>query len=655
MDAATRKATLDKAASLLATNPAGAEREARRALEIAPSDPNATLILGSALRRQGRAVEAIAVLEPLVRAFPRADPSRYELGMSLADVGQVDTAIESLRTATNLNPSNPDAWRALGALLFDQGDARGADAAFTAHHRALVRDPILKPAAEALYAGRPAEAEAMLRPIVDARPGDVMALTLFAEALSQRGKHLDAAFTLERVLALAPNNELVRFRLARELYREQNPQEAQKHLELLIDADPTNPSYRNSMAGVLALAGDYDRAIEFYESVLASHPKHPATWINYAHALRVVGRAPDAMDAYRHALVLDPSLGEAYLGLANLKNASVSGTELQVMRNLAARPDLDAAERQRLDFALGQALEDSGDYADAFSAYAAAAAARRAEAPYAADEVTRRVRRTLELMNESFFAAKGGFGAPASDPIFVVGLPRSGSSLIEQILASHSAVEGVGELPELANVAAQIGLFPDSLSSLTGERAASLGEDYVAASRAWRRLGRPFFVDKMPNNFEYVGLIHLILPNAKIIDARRHPMATCFSAFKQYFAQGQHFSNSLYDLGRYYRDYVRLMGHFDRVLPHRVHRVIYEDLVEDPRGQIRGLLDYCGLDFEPACLSFHETRRAVRTASSEQVRRPIFREGLDRWRYFEPWLEPLKEELGSVLETWRGA
>jgi hypothetical protein len=256
-------------------------------------------------------------------------------------------------------------------------------------------------------------------------------------------------------------------------------------------------------------------------------------------------------------------------------------------------------------------------------------------------------------MNGAYFAARRGFGAAAPDPIFVVGLPRSGSSLIEQILASHSAVEGVGELPELANVAAQLGLYPDSVTSLTNERAISMGENYVAASRAWRRLGRPFFVDKMPNNFEFVGLIHLILPNAKIIDVRRHPMANCFSAFKQYFAQGQAFSNSLVDLARYYRDYARLMSHFDQVLPGRVHRVIYDDLVEDQEGQIRKLLDYCGLEFEPACFAFHETQRAVRTPSSEQVRRPIFRESLDQWRHFEPWLDPLKEELGSVLESWR--
>jgi tetratricopeptide (TPR) repeat protein len=538
MDAATRKATIGKAASLLAANPLGAEREARRALETAPSDPNAMLILGSALRRQGRAADSIAVLDPLVRAFPRADLSHYELGMALADIGQLDAAIEALRAATSLNPENPDAWRALGSVLFDQADAHGADAAFAAHHRALVRAPLLKPAADALYGGRPAEAEALLRPIVDASSADLLALTLFAEALSQRGKHIDAAFTLKRVLAKAPKNELARFRLARELYREQNHQEAREHLEWLVDADPKNPSYRNLMAGVLALAGDYDRAIEFYESVLASHPKYPATWINYAHALRVVGRATDAMEAYRRALALDPSLGDAYLGLANLKNAALAEAELQTMRDLAARPDLTPIDRQRLDFALGQALEDNGDYAGAFAAYAAGAAARRTEAPYDADLLTRHVRRISELMNSAYFAARRGYGADASDAIFIVGLPRSGSSLIEQILASHSAVEGVGELPELANVAAKLGLYPDSMASLTKERATSLGADYIAASRAWRRHLRPYFVDKMPNNFEYVGLIQLILPNAKIIDARRHPMATCFSAFKQYFAQG---------------------------------------------------------------------------------------------------------------------
>jgi tetratricopeptide (TPR) repeat protein len=653
VEAPTAKAIIDRAGALLASDPAGAELEARQALRQAPSNPNATLILGSALRRQGRSAEAIAVLEPLVSAFPRADLSRYELGMALADAGQAEAAIDALRTATGLNPGNPETWRALGALLFDQGDTRGADLAFAGHHRALVRDPALQPAVDALYGGRPADAEGILRRIVEASPDDLMARTLLGEALSRLGRHADAAYALRRVLALAPDNHLVRFRLARELYQEQNYREAAEHLEALLEAEPANPSYRNLLAGALAQGLDFGRAVELYEAVLASHPKHATTWVNYGHVLRVVGRTPEAVGAYRRAIALDARLAEPYLGLANLKNASLTAADVEAVRELGGRADLSPTERQRLDLALGQALEDAGDYAGAFAAYAASADARRAETRYDPDAFTRRVREIAQLMTSGFFAARTGFGAQAPDPIFVVGLPRSGSSLVEQILASHSGVEGVGELAELANVARRVGFFPEGVANLKAERAATLGEAYLDASRDWRRLGRPFFVDKMPNNFEFAGLIQLILPNAKIIDVRRHPMATCFSAFKQYFAQGQAFSNRLSDLGRFYRDYVRLMAHFDQALPGRVHRVIYEDLVADPEAEIRGLLGYCGLEFEAACLAFDQTQRPVRTPSSEQVRRPIFREGLEQWRNFEPWLGPLEEALGSALETWR--
>lgn len=654
MDAATQKTTLGSAASLLASDPKGAEREARRVLEAAPSDPNATLILGAALRRQGRASDAIAVLEPLVRTFPRAHPSRFELGMALADAGQPDAAIEMLRAATELNRFNHEAWSALGALLFDRGDARGADAAFTNHHLALIRDPRLAAATEALYGARVAEAETMLRSLVEAGSDDILTMMLYADALSRRGKHADAAGVLRGIVEKTPDNHLVRFRLARELYQVQDLAEATEHIDRLIDAEPKNPSYRNLLAGVLSQAGDQDGAIGLYEGLLATHPDYAANWINYAHALRIAGRAGDASSAYRRAIALDPALPEAYLGLANLKNGSLGEGDLPAIRDLAGRSNLSALDRERVNLALGQALEDQGDYARAFAAYAEGAAARRAIRPYDAGGLAQRVDRICALMDGAFFAARKGFGAGAPDPIFVVGLPRSGSSLIEQILASHSAVEGVGELADLAKLAARLGALPDGAASLGREDAAALGESYLAASRAYRRLGRPFFVDKMPNNFEYVGLIQLILPNAKIVDVRRHPMASCFSAFKQHFAQAQDFSYDLVDLGRYYRDYLRLMRCYDDALPSRVHRVIYEDLVEDAEPQIRRLLDYCGLPFESACLAFHQTRRPVRTPSSEQVRRPIFREGLEHWRHFEPWLGPLQMALGPALEDWRG-
>src|SRR6185312_12691751 len=542
----------------------------------------------------GRTGEAIAVLEPLVQAFPRAHPSRFELGMALADAGRPDEAIAMLRVATELNSFNPEAWSALGALLFDRGDARGADAAFTSHHLSLIRDPRLFAAAEALYGARVAEAETMLASIVGTGSDDSLARMLYADALSRSGKHGAAAAVLRGVLEKSPQNHLVRFRLARELYHEQDLAEAADEVARLIDAEPNNPGYRNLQAGVLSQSGDQARAIELYEGLIASHPAYAANWINYGHALRIVGRGADAADAYRRAIALDPALPEAWLGLANLKNASLGEVDLPGIRELADRSDLSALDRERVGLALGQALEDLGDYAGAFDAYARGAAAHRAAVSYAADSFTQRVDRICGLMDAAFFADRPGFGSEGRGPIFVVGLPRSGSSLVEQILASHSAVEGVGELADLAKLAAQVGDYPEGAAALAHEAAASLGESYLARSRAYRRTGRPHFVDKMPNNFEYVGLIQLILPNARIVDVRRHPMAVCFSAFKQHFAQGQDFSYDLIDAGRYYRDYLRLMRGFEAALPGRVHKLIYEDLVEAPEAEIRRLLDYCG-------------------------------------------------------------
>jgi hypothetical protein len=328
------------------------------------------------------------------------------------------------------------------------------------------------------------------------------------------------------------------------------------------------------------------------------------------------------------------------------------------MRRQLADPALGAEDRLHFHYALGKALEDRGDYADSFRQYAEGARLRRAERPYDAAESHDQMLRSKALFTERFFAEREGGGSPAPDPIFIVGLPRAGSTLIEQILASHSAVEGTMELPDIAALARRLGRpgsrvegprYPEALADLNGAARTALGEEYIERTRIHRKKGRPLFIDKMPNNLHHIGLIQLILPNAKIIDARRAPMASCFSAFKQLFARGHAFSYDLTDLGLYYRDYVALMDHFDTVLPGRVWRVIYEDMVEDTERQVRRLLDYCGLPFEAACLRFHENDRPVRTASSEQVRRPIFREGLEQWRRYEPWLGPLAAALGPDL------
>ena len=654
---------VEQAAAFLAGDPARAGREAEAILRRVPNDPRAALILASARRRQGDARGAHAILAPLAKAFPRAANTHYELGASLADLGRPAEAEAALRHAVGLNPDLADAWRALGDVLFRAGDSAGAEAAYAANARAAVRDPALREVVQALQAGRIAEAQAKVRQRLLAQPNHPEALRLMADVLGRLGAHADAEIMLARCLELDPHYDGARFSYAEALFHQQKAAEAIPHLEQLLARYPNDPAYLNLLAGCLGLLGEDDRIGEIYQALLAEYPGQPKIWLNYGHALRAVGRLHDAVAAYRNCIAMAPGMGDAYWSLANLKVASFGPDDEAAMLAQAARGDLSDDDRLHLHYALGKALEDRGEYEASFGHYAQGARIRRGQIPYDAGENTALARRTKAVCTEAFFAARAGAGSPSEAPIFIVGLPRSGSTLIEQILASHSSVEGTMELPYVGLIARSLGQaervgsgprYPECLEGLPLARFATLGESYLQSTKDHRKLGRPVFIDKMPNNFKDVGLIQLMLPGAKIIDARRHPLGTCFSSFKQHFAQGQTFSYDLGDLGRYYRDYVELMDHFDRVLPGRVHRVIYEDMVEDTETEVRRLLDYCGLPFEEACLRFYENDRSVRTVSSEQVRRPIYRDGLEQWRRYEPWLGPLKAALGPALEGWRG-
>ena len=651
-------AAVDRAAALLASDPAAAEREASAVLSAAPRDPRAALIVASARRRLGDPTAALALLSPLAKAFPRAAHTHYELGAARAALGDDAGAIVALRHAGELNRDLAEAWRALGDALFRTGDAQGAERAFQAHARACVAEPYLKPAAEALFHGDLAAAEADLRRRLEGHPLDAAALHLLARVHLQRERHPEAEAALAQCLALEPDRDGARFDHANALFQQQKGAQALAGVEGLLVQRPRDGACRNLAAACLALIGDHDRAIGLYEDLLAEFERQPKIWLNYGHALRTVGRADEAAGAYRRCLALDPGLGDAYWSLANLKVAAFSPDDIAAMRAALAQPNARAEDRLHLYYALGKALEDGGDDAGAMENYSAGAIIRRAASPYDPQAMTDRIGAMSALFTRDFFAARREGGATSSAPIFVVGLPRSGSTLVEQILASHSAVEGTMELPDISLIAAELDSAPGgylaALAGLDADARTALGERYLDQTRVHRRLGRPMFVDKMPNNFQHVGLIRLILPNARIVDARRHPLGACFSGFKQHFAQGQAFSYDLGDLGRFYRDYATLTSHFDTVLPGLVHRVIYEDMVQDTEAEVRRLLSACGLAFEPACLRFHETRRAVKTVSSEQVRRPIFRDGLERWRRFEPWLGPVKDGLGDALQTWRG-
>lgn len=652
---------LGHAARLLSHDPELAREQALAILEAAPRHPGATLILAAALRLAGDPAAALPVIDPLSRALPQAAEVQLEHGLVLLDLGRTQEAAAALRRATTLNANLGEAWRALSVALTVLGDLVGAQAAGDRQVKASVRDPALIAAASALVEGKLPQAEHGLRAYLAARPDEPAALRMLAEVAARLGRYEDAERILTETLAFAPGFTAARHNLATLLYRQNKTLEALAQLDLLQAADPRHPAYANLRAAALVRIGEYEAAVAIYRQVLEHHPHQPKGWMSYGHALKTLGRRAECEAAYRKAVEQAPMLGEAWWSLANLKTLRFSEEDLAVMEGQLARDDLADEDRFHLHYALGKALEDAGRYEASFGHYAKGAELRRVQIRYDADETTAHATRSKALLTPAFFAERKGWGAAAADPIFVVGLPRSGSTLIEQILASHSQVEGTMELPDVIAIAKRLGgrrgegLYPEALAGLDAEALRALGEEYVERTRVQRKTDRPFFVDKMPNNFAHAGLIHLMLPNAKIIDARRHPLGCCFSGFKQHFARGQTFSYGLEDIGRYYADYVDLMAHVDAVLPGRVHRVIYEEMVEDPEGQIRRLLDHCGLPFEATCLDFHQNDRAVRTASSEQVRQPIFRDGVDQWRNYEPWLGPLKAALGPVLTAYPAA
>lgn len=521
---------------------------------------------------------------------------------------------------------------------------------------AAQQDPALVHAARALAAHRLDQAEPVLRARLREDPVDVVAIRMLAELAGRLGRYNDAERLLARALELAPDFHAARANYVTVLHRQSRFVEALAEAEALIAAEPGDLGHLALKAAVLVRTGGYDEAIALYRTILARHPDQARLWISLGHVLKTVGAQDDSVAAYRTAIAQQPSLGDAWWSLANLKTVRLDDRELAAMRG-ALETAPTPADTYHLHFAMGKALEDRGDWASSFAHYAEANRLRRAELPYDPDRTTAHLDASRALLTADAFASRPG-GHPSDAPIFVVGLPRSGSTLVEQILASHPDVEGTMELPDIGTIAADLagrgadgddaaGYLPRLLALSPDERRA-LGQRYLDGTRIQRKTDRPRFVDKMPNNFQHIGLIRLILPHAVIIDTRRHPMATGFSAFKQHFSRGQGFTYDLAELGRYWRDYAALMAHFDAVLPGQVHRVEHEALLAEPEPHIRALLAACRLRFDPACLAPHETRRAVRTASSEQVRRPINRDAIDRWRHYAPWLGPLRVALGDA-------
>ena len=573
-----------------------------------------------------------------------------------------ERSVELARRALSERPGFPPALRLLGIALRATGQQEEAAQIEQGAIRAATRDPILLQAGHAVVANQLHEAEPILKDRLRRDPYDYCAIRMLAELAARVGRYGDSENLLRRALELAPGFTAARANLATVLYKQNRAAETIAELERIERDGSANLGHASLKAAALGRIGGHDEALGLYKQLLEARPEEPRLWMSYGHILKTVGDQAESIAAYRRALAVQPTLGEVWWSLANLKTIRFGEDDIAAMEDALRQPGIRREDRFHLHFALGKALEDKGDAEVSFGHYAEGNRLRRSMLDYDPAEHHAHVERSTALFTPDFFAAREGQGCDAPDPIFILGMPRAGSTLVEQILSSHPAIEGTAELPDIPAIARRLdgrktrgdpSHYPDCLADLTADELGDLGREYLERASIQRFTDRPFFIDKLPNNWAHVGMIRLILPNARIIDARRHPLACCFSNFKQHYARGQRFSYDLSEIGAYYRDYVTLMRHVDTVLPGYVHRVIHEDLVDDPETEVRRLLEFLGLPFDPACLAFHKNPRAVRTASSEQVRRPISRDGLEQWKKFDRWLDPLKAALGPIVADWR--
>ena len=607
------------------------------------------------LRRIPDALATLATLEAYHPKYPRLFQERGHCHIFRRDAPE---AIRAFERAVQMNPALPASWNALQTLYRIAG--RPSDAENAAQHvsKLAALPPEVMVARSMLEDGNLREAEEVIRPFLARSPKNVEGLRLLANIARQSEVATDAEKLLAAVLELAPEYRAARYDYVLALVDQQKHRKALEQIDILIAADPRNLANAITRAGILIGLGDLEAAVASYRKLIEALPADAELRQSMGHALKTLGRQDEAVAAYRGAIAVRPSFGEAYWSLANLKTYRFTDAELERMRVEEGRLTVQPADRYHFCFALGKGLEDRREYAESFTYYDRGNALKRKESRYRPETLEKSLRRQREICTAEFFAARQRWGFESAAPIFVLGLPRSGSTLIEQILASHSEVEGTMELANVPRLVGTLGghdpwresRYPDVLADLSADQCREFGAAYLNDTLDYRT-GKPHFIDKMPNNFRNVALIHLMLPHAKIIDARRNAMDCCFSNFKQLYATGHAFAYSLDDIGRYYRAYVELMDHWDRVLPGRILCVRNEDVIEDLEGSVRRILEHCGLPFEPACVEFHKTERRVHTASSEQVRRPINREGVDQWRPYERWLDPLKQALGPLTET----
>jgi len=651
---------LMRASALLDSDPEAAAGRASLVLDQEPQNEAAQLLLATACRGMGDPARSQALLTRLTAAQPDSAFLQLELGRASAAAGRNADALRAFESAVTLNPRLADAWHGLAVQRFVAGDTRGGDLAY-AQFELLAPPPAeLVEAAAAIEENRLDLASMLLQQRLQIAPNDEVALHLRFQVARSQGRYAEAEQILLRCLELAPGLAAARFDLATELCLQQRNEEAAPHVERLLAAAPDNSEYLCLQAQLFRLRGRNDEAAAVLQRALEANPRDAKVYMHIGHLKRDLGDQAATVEAYRHALTIKPGMADAYRSLADLKTVRFTTADIEAMQRLEAGAS-SRPERMQLAFALGKALEDADQPAQAFEYYARGNAMLRANLRHDAETMSVEVRRSKALYTRQFFFERAGWGSERRDPIFIVGLPRSGSTLLEQILATHSQVEGTRELPSVPGIAREVLLsknpgrppnYPDPVGLLTRAEAEAYAARYLQETAAHRSLDKPRFVDKMLVNFDHIGLIHLMFPRAAIIDARRHPLACGFSCFRQMFGRGHPFSYDLREMGRHYRDYFELMEHLDAVLPGRVHRVHYEQLVSDPETVIRRLLAHCDLQFEEGCLRFHENRRVVTTLSSEQVRRPINTEAVDQWRKFNPWLGEMKDVLGDIVERY---
>ena len=655
------EATQTAKKQLAAGDISGAEQLLSQQRQITPQDRETHYYYCVCLRYLNRLPDARGELESLLSRFPRFARGYQEMGYTLKALSDQPKALSSFRTAVTLNDALLGSWRALIELTSTTSKPAIYDEAVTQTRNLEGLPKALLQVRDWINEGRLAQAEQLCRQFLIRHPKQVEGMRLLAYIGVQTEVLDDAEVLLENAVRFEPDNDLARYDYMGVLYKRQKYAASFEQAERLIQKAPENIRHQTAYANQCVAIGRFDEAIEIYDRVIPQVTDPAMVHLLKAHALKTIDQSEQAITAYRAAYENKPGFGDAYWSLANLKTYRFTDLEVEAMLTSVAEPNLSPVDHVHLNFALGKHFEDGKDFEQAFAFYQQGNNLKQRQIGYDGELLSQRLNLQTTVCDDVLFKQRKNSGCQAPDPIFIVGLPRSGSTLLEQILASHPQVDGTQELPNIAAFAFELDgrrrlqdapQYPACLTSIPDNELAAMGQKYLDDTQIHRGQA-PFFIDKMPNNFRHIGLIQLILPNAKIIDARRHPMACCFSGFKQLFASGQEFSYSLEDIGRYYQDYISLMNHWHRVLPGKILTVHHEAVVFDLEAQVRQLLAFCGLAFDPACLNFHQTERSVRTPSSEQVRQPIYQSGLEAWMGFEPWLAPLKAAIGdAVLEDY---